>query len=98
MAKSIVAKHSVIGAAALIGLTGCSSISNLVEPNKIDYKSASKATTVSLEVPPDLTQIRRDSRFAVPDANKSTATASGYNLEKSGQKASSATSRLRHCS
>ncbi len=89
MAKSIVAKHSVIGAAALIGLTGCSSISNLVEPNKIDYKSASKATTVSLEVPPDLTQIRRDSRFAVPDANKSTATASGYNLEKSGQKASS---------
>ncbi len=86
MAKSFVAKNGIIGAVALIGLSGCSSVSNLVEPNKIDYKSAGKATTVSLEVPPDLTQIRRDSRFAIPEANKSTATASGYNLEK-GDKA-----------
>ncbi|MFZ6753071.1 outer membrane protein assembly factor BamC [Undibacterium sp. Dicai25W] len=86
MAKSFVAKNGIIGAVALVGLSGCSSISNLVEPNKIDYKSAGKATTVSLEVPPDLTQIRRDSRFAIPEANKSTATASGYNLEK-GDKA-----------
>ena len=29
-----------------------------------------------------MTQIARDNRFAVPDANKSSATASGYNLEK----------------
>lgn len=86
MAKSFVAKNGIIGAVALIGLSGCTSISNLVEPNKIDYKSAGKATTVSLEVPPDLTQIRRDSRFAIPEANKSSATASGYNLEK-GDKA-----------
>ncbi|MBC3930480.1 outer membrane protein assembly factor BamC [Undibacterium curvum] len=90
MAKSLVAKNGIIGAVALVGLTGCSSISNLIEPNKIDYKSAGKANTVSLEVPPDLTQIRRDSRFAIPDANKSTATASGYNLEK-GAKAQSST-------
>lgn len=82
MAKSFVAKNGIIGAAALIGITGCTSIGNLVEPNKVDYKSAGKVTTVSLEVPPDLTQIRRDSRFAVPDANKSTATASGYNQDK----------------
>ncbi|MFZ4527739.1 MAG: outer membrane protein assembly factor BamC [Undibacterium curvum] len=90
MAKSLVAKNGIIGAVALVGLTGCSSISNLIEPNKIDYKSAGKANTVSLEVPPDLTQIRRDSRFAIPDANKSSATASGYNLEK-GAKAQSST-------
>ncbi|NDI84435.1 outer membrane protein assembly factor BamC [Undibacterium crateris] len=90
MAKSLVAKNGIIGAVALVGLTGCSSISNLIEPNKIDYKSAGKANAVSLEVPPDLTQIRRDSRFAIPDANKSTATASGYNLEK-GAKAQSST-------
>ena len=82
MAKSFVAKNGIIGAVALIGLSGCSSIGNMIEPSKIDYKSAGKVTTASLEVPPDLTQIRRDSRFAVPDANKSTATASGYNLEK----------------
>jgi len=90
MAKSLVAKNGIIGAVALVGLTGCSSISNLIEPNKIDYKSAGKANTVSLEVPPDLTQIRRDSRFAIPDASKSSATASGYNLEK-GAKAQSST-------
>lgn len=88
MAKSFVAKNGIIGAVALVGLTGCSSISNMIEPNKIDYKSAGKVTTASLEVPPDLTQIRRDNRFAIPDANKSSATASSYNLEK-GVKASS---------
>ncbi|MBC3935343.1 outer membrane protein assembly factor BamC [Undibacterium rugosum] len=91
MAKSLVAKNGIIGAVALVGLTGCSSISNLIEPNKIDYKSAGKANTVSLEVPPDLTQIRRDSRFAIPDANKSSATASGYNLEKGAKAQSNAT-------
>ena len=93
MAKSIVAKNGMIGVLTLAGLTGCSSIGNIIEPNKIDYKSAAKVTTASLEVPPDLTQIRRDSRFAVPDANKSTATASGYNLEK-GVKAQSSSSSV----
>ncbi|MBC3916353.1 outer membrane protein assembly factor BamC [Undibacterium sp. CY18W] len=86
MAKSFVAKNGIIGAVALLGLTGCSSISNILEPNRIDYRSASKATTASLEVPPDLTQIRRDNRFSIPEANKSSATASSYNLEK-GNKA-----------
>ena len=90
MAKSFVAKNGIIGAAALIGITGCNSLGNLVEPNKVDYKSAGKVSTVSLEVPPDLTQIRRDSRFAVPDANKSSATASGYNLEKGNKTVSAA--------
>ena len=88
MAKSFAAKHGIIGALALAGLTGCSSIGNILEPNRIDYRSASKATTASLEVPPDLTQIRRDSRFSIPEANKSSATASSYNLEK-GNKAAS---------
>ena len=93
MAKSFVAKNGIIGAVALVGLSGCTSVGNLLEPNKIDYKSAGKVTTVSLEVPPDLTQIRRDSRFAVPEANKSTATASGYNLEK-GDKAAVASASI----
>ena len=92
MAKSFVAKNGIIGAAALIGLSGCT-VTNPFEPNKIDYKSAGKVTTVSLEVPPDLTQIRRDSRFAIPEANKSTATASGYNLEK-GDKATATSSTI----
>lgn len=89
MAKSFVAKNGIIGALALAGLTGCSSIGNILEPNRIDYRSASKATTASLEVPPDLTQIRRDSRFSIPEANKSSATASSYNLEKENKVVSS---------
>ncbi|MCH8620555.1 outer membrane protein assembly factor BamC [Undibacterium sp. TS12] len=89
MAKSFVAKNGIIGALALAGLTGCSSIGNILEPNRIDYRSASKATTASLEVPPDLTQIRRDNRFSIPEANKSSATASSYNLEKGNKAANS---------
>ena len=85
MAKRLVVNHKVIGTLALVSLAGCNSLNSIIEPNKIDYRSASKATTASLEVPPDLTQIRRDSRFAVPEANKSTATASGYNLEKANK-------------
>lgn len=90
MAKSFVAKNGIIGVLALAGLTGCSSISNLLDPNRIDYKSASKATTTSLEVPPDLTQIRRDSRFAIPE-NQGSATASSFNLQQSAKTAGAAT-------
>ena len=87
MAKSFVAKKGMIRALALAGvisLSGCSSVGNILESDRIDYKSASKATAVSLEVPPDLTQIRRDSRFSIPEANQGSATASSYNLQKGG--------------
>lgn len=80
MAKRFVAKNGTIGVLALAGLTGCSSVSNLLDPDRIDYKSAAKQTTTSLEVPPDLTQIRRDSRFSIPE-NQGSATASSYNLQ-----------------
>lgn len=81
MAKSFVAKKGIIGVLALASLAGCSSVSNLLDPDRIDYKSASKAPTVSLEIPPDLTQIRRDSRFAIPE-NQGSATASTFNLQQ----------------
>ena len=48
-------------------LSACSSL----EGDKIDYKSASKGST--LEVPPDLTQLSRDSRYAVPAGSVSAA-------------------------
>ncbi len=85
MAKSFVAKRSLTNTVALVGvisLSACSAVGDLLEPNRIDYKSASKVTTASLEIPPDLTQIRRDSRFGIPEANQSSATASAYNLQK----------------
>ncbi len=42
-----------------LALSGCAAL----EGDKIDYKSAGKAPT--LDVPPDLTQLAKDSRFAV---------------------------------
>ena len=57
-------------------LSGCSTL----EESKIDYKSASQAP--KLEVPPDLTQLRRDSRYQVAGSNSalaSTASAASSN-------------------
>jgi outer membrane protein assembly factor BamC len=46
--------------ALIASLTACS----VLESDKIDYKSAGKAPT--LEVPPDLSQLSRENRYAVP--------------------------------
>jgi outer membrane protein assembly factor BamC len=48
-----------------------SACSNLLEGDKIDYKSATKGST--LEVPPDLTQLSRDSRYVIPGGTVSAA-------------------------
>lgn len=50
-------------------LSGCSTL----EEGKIDYKSASQAPT--LEVPPDLTQLKRDSRYQVAGSASAIAAA-----------------------
>lgn len=91
MAKSVVANKKMVRALALAGVigvasisTGCSFVGSIAESNRIDYKSASKAKTTSLEVPPDLTQIRRDSRFSIPDADQGSATASAYAAKRAG--------------
>ena len=52
-------------------LAGCA----WMEGDKIDYKSAGKG--VSLEVPPDLTQLTRDTRYQVPGG---VVTASSYQV------------------
>jgi outer membrane protein assembly factor BamC len=44
-------------------LAACSSLNS----EKIDYKSAGKAPSQSLEIPPDLTQLSRDSRYMSVD-------------------------------
>lgn len=59
------------------------SCSMLPETKKIDYQSAGKANTPRLEVPPDLSQVTRDERFAVPDsAGRGSATLSAYNADR----------------
>lgn len=58
-------------AVVVAGLSACS----VLDGDKIDYKSAGKG--VSLEVPPDLTQLSRDSRYVVPGG---TVTASSFQV------------------
>ena len=60
----------------LVALAASLAACSVFENDKIDYKSAGKG--VSLEVPPDLTQLARDSRYVVPGSG--TVTASSYNL------------------
>ena len=65
----------LVAAAALIA-SGCS----MLQEDKIDYKSAKRGS--SLDVPPDLTQLSRDSRYNVPGT---TVTASGYQAAQPAQ-------------
>ena len=44
-------------------LGGCSSLDSLMSSDKIDYRSTSANKISGLEVPPDLTQLTRDSRY-----------------------------------
>ena len=71
-------------ALAVLGVVaaGCSSVSDIIpDSKKIDYRSAGKVP--SLEVPPDLSQITRDDRYAVPDAaGKGSATFSAYSSDR----------------
>jgi outer membrane protein assembly factor BamC len=52
----------MLAAAAVLVVGGCSSVDSFLGGDKVDYKSqASKST--ALDVPPDLTQLARDSRY-----------------------------------
>ncbi len=53
---------------ALLGITLSLGACSVLQSDKIDYKSASKAPVTSLEVPPDLTQLSRDARYTAPGA------------------------------
>jgi outer membrane protein assembly factor BamC len=60
--------RALSGISALIGLAllaGCSSLGNFAEGTRVDYKS-SGAKGPSLDVPPDLTQLSKESRYVVP--------------------------------
>ena len=68
----------------LLALSLAACTGTLIEPKKIDYKSAGKAPT--LEIPPDLTSPSRDDRFTIPDTGgKGAANFSTYSAERSGQ-------------
>ena len=67
--KSLTIQRSAAVAAVAILLSAC----GVLEEDKINYKSAAKPTT--LEIPPDLTQLRKDSRYALESTS---ASALGY--------------------
>jgi len=50
-------------AAAALALAGCSTVEGFFQGEKVDYRSQS-VKTAPLEVPPDLTQLQRDGRYA----------------------------------
>jgi outer membrane protein assembly factor BamC len=66
-----------LGALALAAqLTACSTIEGMFSGDKVDYRSgASNATTKGLEVPPDLTQLSRESRYQLQGGVVSAAAA-----------------------
>ena len=49
--------------ALAVTLSGCSSVEGVLSGDKVDYRNAA-AKTKPLEVPPDLTQLARDPRYA----------------------------------
>lgn len=61
-ARSAAALSALVAASLL---AGCSTIRDTMEGERVDYKS-SGAKGPSLDVPPDLTQLSRDTRYVVP--------------------------------
>ena len=73
-AVKTVSTTSILAATMLFA--GCSSVNSLLAGDRIDYKSSGKSGP-SLDVPPDLTQLSRETRYVVPG---SAVTASAYQL------------------
>jgi len=68
---------------AIAFAAACSTAQELLEAQKVDYKSAGQLPP--LEIPPDLSTPQRDGRYTVPDTGKSSATLSGYQAERAQQ-------------
>ncbi len=74
---------------ALLSLSLTFAACSTLDSDKVNYKSAGKGP--SLEVPPDLTQLSRESRYAVPGAAVS---ASSFQLGQTGQSVPTAVTSL----
>ena len=58
----------VLGALSCLAIVaGCSSVDSMLAGDKVDYKSSSAARSTGLEVPPDLTQLSKESRYQQPN-------------------------------
>jgi outer membrane protein assembly factor BamC len=72
-------KNNLVPAARALTLTAMAfslaACTTVFESDKVDYRGANKAAP--LDVPPDLTQLQKDNRYAIPDA-RGVATASSF--------------------
>lgn len=64
---------ALAGLACMLALAGCSSIENVLSGDKVDYRSSGTRSS-GLEVPPDLTQLSRESRYQQPSGSISAST------------------------
>jgi outer membrane protein assembly factor BamC len=64
----------VIALACLAVLAGCSSVENFLSGDKVDYRSTSTTRPAGLEVPPDLSQLSKESRYQQPNGSISAST------------------------
>ncbi|WP_229477117.1 outer membrane protein assembly factor BamC [Massilia rubra] len=78
-AFSPAATRGLVLSALMVSLSGCGMISSVIQQDKLDYRGAKKAA--SLDVPPDLTQLERDNRYAIPET-RGVASASTYQQPK----------------
>ena len=90
-------KRTIVFFGLLALLAGCGSMQDLVQGQKIQYKSESKQELPPLEVPPDLTSPVRDDHYALPDVHpQGSATLSTYNVERGGVVRAGSTDVLPH--
>ena len=71
---SLTARAAAAAAFAGILLGGCSTLEGLVSGDKLDYRTTG-TKTAGLEVPPDLTQLTKDSRYQQTQGNTVSAAA-----------------------
>jgi outer membrane protein assembly factor BamC len=69
--NSFASNRTAVALTTLVLLSGCGSI---MDGDKVNYKTQGGTKVVPLDIPPDLTQLNRDTRYAVPG---SAVTASG---------------------
>ena len=64
---------ALVGMTCLFALDGCSTIENFLTGEKVDYRSTTTRST-GLEVPPDLTQLSKESRYQAPSGTINAST------------------------
>jgi outer membrane protein assembly factor BamC len=72
---SLTARAAAAAAFAAVLLGGCSTLDSVLSGDKLDYRTTG-AKTAGLEVPPDLTQLTKDSRYQ--QTQGSTVSAAAY--------------------